>query len=97
MSEQDNSEQYRVWWIPNLPGPQFQRDVDSPAQARALLESLAAYDLFLLENSLRADFSNVGGLLSKLSGDEDVPGNWMDWESLDGDDIWNVELEHLDD
>jgi hypothetical protein len=58
----------RVWWIPQIPGKPFTVDVGSarnPADllfAKRLLTILAAYDFFQLENRIKPDFSNAGGL-----------------------------------
>ena len=46
-----------------------------------MLDMLANYDLFQLENNIKPDYSNMGG----LSVFED--GEWCEWESEDGDDI----------
>lgn len=65
--------QWRIWHIPQIPGKAFEVDVETPAQGRLLLDGLAEYDLFLLENNHRVDYSNAQGLQYL---DED--GDWVD-------------------
>lgn len=54
------------------------------------MDALANYDLFQLENNIKPDFSNVGGLsvyeeeIDDL--DEDYDG-WCDWRSEMGEDM----------
>lgn len=71
----------RVYWIPQVPMQAFHHEVKSPKEAKLILDALAQYDLFLLEYELREDFSNAGGLVVF----ED--GEWVDWESEDGESI----------
>lgn len=69
----------KVWWIPQLPGPQFTKRVRSVEDAALLLETFAAYDHFEFANNIKPDHSNTGGLLKH------VDGEWIDWESDCGD------------
>ena len=72
----------KVWWIPQIPMKTFEYPVSSPQEGFILLDALAKYDLFQLENNIKPDFSNVGGLsvyeeaIDDLDEDYDGWGNW---------------------
>lgn len=63
----------QVWWIPQVPGESFKVPVDTLEEAIKILDTLAKYDLFQLENNIKPDYCNTGG----LSVFED--GEWSDW------------------
>ena len=71
----------RVWWIPQVPGKAFHVPVESLNEACIVLDTLARYDLFQLENNIKPDFSNAGGLQVFKDGE------WVDWESDTGESI----------
>lgn len=71
----------KVWWIPQIPMKPFEMPVSDKYEAVLLLATLAKYDLFQLENNIKPDFSNAGGLQVF----ED--GEWCDWCDEDGEDI----------
>ncbi|HET9063706.1 MAG TPA: hypothetical protein VFO62_10495 [Candidatus Binatia bacterium] len=73
--------QLRVWHIPQVPGARFFVPVESVAQARLILDTLARYDAFQLEHNIKPDYSNVGGL------EVFEDGEWIEWEDDDGCDI----------
>lgn len=54
--------EYRVWWIPQIPGNPFHYPVDSLEQGVLLCDALAAYDLFQLRHNIKPDYSNAGGV-----------------------------------
>lgn len=74
-------QQLRVWWVPQMPMEPFHVAVESIPEARKILDTLAAYDLFQWQNRVKPDYANTGGL--EVFDD----GRWFDWESEDGDDI----------
>ena len=81
MSDQEHKPgDLRVWWIPQIPGKSFEVSVGSIAQGAFLLKTLALYDIFQLENKIKPDFCNVGGL-SVWCEDADGDGTpgWCDW------------------
>ena len=78
----------KVWWIPQVPMSPFEIQVDSFAVAKALLISLAQYDLFQFENKIKPDYCNAGGLMIL---EED--GEYTDWYSDEGDSIDQIEME----
>ena len=77
----------RVWWVPQVPMQPFTYPVQSVREAKLLLSALAKYDIFQLENHVKPDFCNAGG----LSVFED--GGWADWYGADGKDIDETELD----
>lgn len=78
-----------VWWIPQVPMEAFRQEVKTIIEGKLLLETLAMYDLFQLENNIKPDFSNAGGL-QMFNGEE-----WEDIESEDGDSIDDYNLNEI--
>lgn len=69
---------YRVWWIPQIPGkPFFVDEVPTLAEAKRLMVILADYDLFQFHNRIKPDYSNAGGIEVFVNGE---------WESYDEQD-----------
>jgi hypothetical protein len=71
----------RVWWIPQVPMNPFHHAVKNIEEAKLLLDALAEYDLFQLENHIKPDFCNVGGL--EVFEGEDGWCEWYDEETGD--------------
>lgn len=71
-------EKMRVWWIPQVGGgcPTFYVPVETIEEAAKTLNMLADYDNFQLENRIKPDFSNAGGLQVFDEGSQD----WEEWE-----------------
>lgn len=66
----------RVWWIPQAGMDNtFYVPVQSIEEGKKVLDLLAAYDAFQLENRVKGDYCNVGGLQVF---DEEVQ-DWNDW------------------
>lgn len=64
----------RVYWIPQLGIKEtFYIPVKSVEEGKKLLDVLAAYDAFQLQNNVKPDYCNTGGLQIL----ED--GEWCDW------------------
>lgn len=81
----------RVWWIPQIPGKPFYVPVSSLQDAGLIIDTLARYDQFQLDNHIKPDYSNVGGVQVFDEADTEYDG-WSDWYSDDGDDFdtwWN--------
>jgi hypothetical protein len=59
----------------------FNVDVDSVAEGVKIMDVLAQYDLFQLENNIKPDYSNAGGLnMFDPDDKEDGPdGSWVSW------------------
>ena len=46
----------RVWWMPQVPMEKsFRVNVGTPKEAKKILEILANYDLYQLENNIKPD------------------------------------------
>ena len=72
----DNMSKLRVWWIPQVGIEQtFYVPVSTVEEGKKILDLLTAYDAFQLQNNVKPDYSNVGGLqmLDKTTGE------WEDW------------------
>lgn len=54
---------FKVWWIPQVPGPRFEVHVFSPKEGAKVQEILAKYDQFQLDNRIKGDYCNAGGLI----------------------------------
>ena len=54
----------RVWWIPQVGAisESFYVPVQSVEEGKKVLDMLAAYDAFQLQNRIKQDYSNAGGL-----------------------------------
>lgn len=71
----------KIWWTPAIPGPAFERKVDSVEEGHALLNVLVDYTRYL-EDRMYGIFSHsadAGGLQAL----ED--GEWFDAEMVLGD------------
>lgn len=84
----------KVWWIPQVPMKSFEVEVPSFVAAKVLLDALAKYDFFQLENNIKPDFCNIGGLSEWV--EEDDLG-WCDWcHPYSGDSIADLTLEECE-
>lgn len=71
---------FRVWWIPQLGAVEpFIIPVKTTEEAAKTLALLASYDLYQLDNHIKPDFSNAGGL------EVFEDGEWCDWTMCAGD------------
>lgn len=82
----------RVWWMPQLQMKPFYVHVATLVEAKLLLNTLADYDQFQLDNNIKPDYSNTGGLevFNSYDGNE-----WVDWADEEGDSIDDWSLEEL--
>jgi hypothetical protein len=81
----------QVYWILQVPMKSFKVNVKTLREAKLLLDTLALYDIFQLENKVKPDY-NTGGLMIYDESEKD----WADWESDDGrnfDEIEDIEIE----
>lgn len=65
----------RVWWIPQVPMKSFYVSVDTPEEGKKVMDILAAYDAFQLQNRVKPDYCNAGGL--QMYNPETAA--WEDW------------------
>jgi hypothetical protein len=72
----------QVWWIPQIGcGAIFKVPVETVAEGVKILDTLANYDKFQLDNRIKPDYCNAGGLqMFDPDDDTDSPeGSWVDW------------------
>lgn len=76
----------RVWWIPQIGIEEtFYIPVESAEEGKKVMDLLAAYDAFQLQNKVKPDYSNVGGV---QRWDEDSH-EWEDWYMETEDDYFD--------
>lgn len=72
---------YVVYWVPQIPGsPFWVRDLTLD-QADLLVDTLAYYDMFLMEERVRGDYANMGGVMEWDDDDQE----WVDVDDMDLD------------
>lgn len=73
----------RVWWVPQFVAriPMFYVAINSLAEGVQILNVLADYDQFQLDNKIKPDYCNEGGIeMFDPDYDEDSPeGSWVNW------------------
>lgn len=81
----------RVWHIPQIPGKAFYIPVNDVREAKKVMDILAAYDLFQLDNNIKPDFSNVSGVQQF----DELDKEWYDWDVETEDDYFDNVNEYL--
>ena len=80
-----------VWWIPQVPMKAFHIPVKNIDEAKLVLKVLGNYDIFQLDNNIKPDYSNAGGLnVYTLDIDGEGTPGWEEWHNDEGDDIDEV-------
>jgi phosphodiesterase/alkaline phosphatase D-like protein len=70
--------QLKVWWIPQVGMEKtFEVEVATVQEGVKLMDVLADYDQFQLDNRIKPDYANVGGIV--MWDDE----SWVDWYDED--------------
>ncbi len=87
-----NEGDLQVWWIPQVPCKAFEVPVKTREEAVLILDTLAYYDLFQLENNIKPDYCNTGGLNVFEDGEWST---WYDEETGSDIDEWKNEREKL--
>lgn len=82
----------RVWHIPQVPGKPFYIPVNDIREAKKVMDILAYYDLFQLENNIKPDFCNANGV---EIWDEETK-EWYDWYLETEDDYFDDVDEYLE-
>lgn len=83
----------RVWWCPQVGAcGSFYVSVSSPEEGRKVMDILSAYDGFQMQNGIKGDYSNVGGL--EMFNEE--TGDWEDWALETEDDYFDDVDEYCD-
>ena len=80
-------EQLKVWWKPQIPCDSFEVPVANLEEAKILLRTLAAYDIWQFEHRIKPDFANAGGLVRWEEADGYNDAGWYDWYDDEGHDI----------
>ena len=70
-----DNKKLRVWWAPQIPMKPLYIPVETPEEGKKIMDILAVYDLFQLENNIKPDFCNMGGL--QMYNEEEK--EWEDW------------------
>jgi hypothetical protein len=85
----DGTAEFRVWWIPQVPGKPFEASVKSWADGKALEIVLANYDAFQFENNIKPDYCNTGGTQMKHA--VLTEGEWADVDEHEAEEYgWSV-------
>jgi hypothetical protein len=71
----------RVCWIPQHPGPAFHVEVESITEVVDLLDDLARYDAFQIENGMKPNTASASGVeVFDPENTTDSPkGSWVKW------------------
>ena len=69
----------QVWWIPQVPGKPFEVPVQSVQEGVKIMDVLADYDQFQLDNNIKPDYANVGGIRVWCEDDGEGEPGWNDW------------------
>lgn len=81
---------WRIWWIPAVPGEPVYFECPTPETAVRLLDAISLYDLWLTDQRIMGDWTNAGGIQRwqpsgpQVHGDSgtlrSVRGEWVDVE-----------------
>jgi len=83
MNFRTDGRRLKVWWIPQVPTKAFEVEVETLWEAHLILDTLARYDQFQLDNNVKPDYSNAGGLV--VFEDD----GWFDWWIDDERGYWD--------
>lgn len=87
-----NDMKLRVWHIPQVPGSPFYIPVNDIGEAKKVMDILAAYDLFQLENNIKPDFCNMSGVQQW----DEQENEWYDWDIGTEDDYFDSVDEYFE-
>lgn len=83
----------RVWWNPQVGVSKiFYIPVESPEEGKKVMDMLAAYDMFQLQENLKPDFANAGGLQMF----DETENEWTDWYLEDDEEFYEDLDEYCD-
>ena len=99
----NSSPKLRVWHIPQVPGKPFYVEAESIQEAVKLMNTLAAYDSFQLENNIKGDYANMNGLefYDETISDQELvemglEDRWMTWYIETEDNFFEDPKEYLE-
>lgn len=72
-----NNQKMRVWWCPQVGvcREHFYIPVHSVEEAKKIMDTLAFYDCYQMNQNIKGDFCNCGGLEVW----DDAEQDWCDW------------------
>lgn len=72
-----NNQKMRIWWCPQVGGCEksFYIPVHSVEEARKIMDVLAFYDCYQMNQNVKGDYANCGGLEVW----DEVEQDWCDW------------------
>lgn len=73
------SPRFKIWYIPQLPMPAFEREYDDFQTAKAVINAIIGLSIFEFENRVKPDYADMAG----ISQWED--GEWCDVEDEEWD------------
>lgn len=82
--------EFKVWWVPQIPMKAFEYPVAGFEEGELLLDVLAKYDIFQLENNIKPDYSNAGGICYRHP--DYTEGEWWDYDEAEFDEITKLLL-----
>ena len=84
------NQKMRVWWNPQIGAcdKHFYIPVHSVEEARKIMDVLAYYDCYQMNQNIKGDYANCGGLEVW----DEVEQDWFDWYYED-----NEKLDYCDD
>ena len=82
-----NNQKMRVWWCPQVGvvKEHFYIPVESAEEAKKIMDVLAYYDCYQMNQNIKGDYCNTGGLEVWDDFDED----WCDWCYEDDDNYFD--------
>lgn len=97
------SQKLRIWHIPQVPGKPFHVEVDTVEEGVKLMDALADYDLFQVENNIKPDYCSVQGmdkydesLTDQDLIDMDLDDRWVNWEFETEDEFFDEPRDYLE-
>lgn len=84
----------RVWWIPQvgINGEAFHIPVESVEEAKKIMDVLAYYDCYQMNNDVKGDYCNTGGLEVW----DEESDEWTDWYYEDNDNYFDDVEEYIE-
>jgi len=72
---------FMVWYIPQIPMPAFEVQVDDPLAGLALLDVISRFSMYEFEQGVKPDYSDAAGVSRYETDGEDGFG-WYDVEFI---------------
>lgn len=75
------ADRFKVWYIPQIPMPAFEREYEDFETAKEVLNALIGLSIFEFENRVKPDYADAAGIARFVDGE---------WEDVDEDE-WTDE------